>query len=360
MLTYDIKERGKLTRYEYLYKKIKEDILNGNIPSGSKLPSKRTFAEHNGISVITVEYAYQMLLEEGYIYSAERSGYFVCNISDASAGKQPPTLIIPSPIIDNKTEFPFSTFSKIMRRVITQYGEELLIKPPHNGCAILRNAISGYLYRYRGITINPERIVIGSGAEYLYMLIVQLLGRDMIYGIENPSYKKIAASYKANGAVCDLLQMDEHGVSDKELERTKADVLHITPFHSFPSGLTAPAAKRLAYLHWAQKGNRIIIEDDFDSEFVSGKPIETVFSMDKNDCVIYLNTFTKTLAPSLRVGYMILPEHLIDIYNEKLGFYSCSVPVFDQYFIAEFISEGHFERHLAKMRRKANKKQSKP
>ncbi len=356
MLTYNINERGRLTRYEYLYKKIKEDILNGNIPFGSKLPSKRMFAEHNGISVITVEYAYQMLLDEGYIYSAERSGYFVCDFSDTSVSKQPPALILPSPVIDNKTEFPFSTFSKIMRRVISQYGEELLIKPPHNGCAILRNAISGYLYRYRGITINPERIVIGSGAEYLYMLIVQLLGRDKIYGIENPSYKKIAASYKANGAVCDLLQMDSYGISDSELRRTKANVLHITPFHSFPTGITAPAAKRLTYLKWAQKGKRIIIEDDFDSEFAIGKPIETVFSMDKNDCVIYLNTFTKTLAPSLRVGYMILPEHLLKIYNEKLGFYSCSVPVFDQYFIAEFISEGHFERHLAKMRRKANKK----
>lgn len=357
MLTYRIDERGTKPRYQFLYEKIKEDILKGTLPPGSRLPSKRALAEHNGVSVITVEYAYRLLTDEGYAEARERSGYFVCDLARPAVGR--PAVV---PIFDEEVappaeiDFPFSTLCKITRQVMNKYGEALLVKPEHNGCAILRNAISEYLLRYRGMLAPPERIVIGSGAEYLYMMIVQLLGRDRLYGIEDPSYEKIRQVYLASGARCEMLEMDRNGIASAALSRTAADVLHVTPYHSFPSGITAPAAKRLEYLKWAQERNGIVIEDDFDSEFAPlGRPVETVFSMDHSDCVIYLNTFSKTLAPSMRMGYMILPQRLTEVYRGQLGFYSCTVPVFDQYVLAEFISGGYFERRLGRMRRKKQK-----
>ena len=224
---------------------------------------------------------------------------------------------------------------------------------PTTACAALRNAIAQYLLRYRGMVAQPEQIVVGSGAEYLYGLLVQLLGRDKIFGLENPSYEKIQAVYESHGARCRLLEMDELGVSPAALGETDADVLHVTPTHSFPSDRTAPVSRRLAYLRWAEARGGVIIEDDFASEFARrSKPMETLFQLDRAERVIYLNTFSKSLAPSMRIGYMVLPEHLMAEYRRKLGFYSCTVPVFDQYVLAEFIDGGHFERHLRRMRRR--------
>ena len=353
MLTYDITKRGGKPIYQYLYECIRNDIRTGIIPPGGKLPSKRAFAEHNGVSIITVENAYLLLCDNGYAQSKARSGYYACDLADPA-----PKCAVPAPIYDPAPtappeDFPFATLCRIMRRVMNDYGEALLVKPPHNGCAVLRNAVSEYLLRYRGMIAPPERIVIGSGAEYLYMMLVQLLGRDKLYGIEDPSYEKIKQVYIASGASCELLEMDGNGISSSALAETKADILHVTPCHSYPTGITAPAAKRLEYLNWARERNGIIIEDDFDSEFApSGRLAQTVYSMDNSDSVIYLNTFSKTLSPSMRMGYMILPERLTALQNEKLGFYSCSVPVFDQFVLAEFISGGYFERRLGKMRRK--------
>ena len=357
MLTYPIRERGTMPIYLFLYHKIREDITAGRLQAGEKLPSKRTLATHNGISVITVEYAYHLLADEGYIRSRERSGYFVCDLRQGVAAPPvpmpvhlPESLAVTAPDPD----FPFATLSRIMRQVLSRYGEALLVKPPHNGCEVLRRAIADYLRRYRGMEVEPERIVVGSGAEYLYMMIVQLLGRERLYGIENPSYDKIRAAYTACGARCELLHMDACGIAGEALARTKAQVLHVTPYHSYPTGVTAPAAKRFEFLAWADRTGGILIEDDFDSEFApSGKPVETLFSMDTADRVIYLNTFSKTMAPSMRMGYMILPAHLTGLYAEKLGFYSSTVPVFDQYVLAEFINGGYFERRLNRLRRQA-------
>ena len=248
--------------------------------------------------------------------------------------------------------FRYSALTKLMREVIADCGTRLLEKPPHYGCAELRNAIAEYLLRYRGMLAQPDCIIIGSGAEYLYGLIVQLLGRERIYGLEDPGYEKIRQVYAANGAVCDLLPMSEDGIRTGALQKTNASVLHITPFHSFPTGITTSAAKRSAYLAWAAERNAILIEDDFDSEFSENKkPLQTLYSMDRRGCVIYVNTFSHSLAPSMRMGYMVLPEALMARYREQLGFYSCSVPLFDQYVLARFISQGYFERHLNRLRR---------
>lgn len=358
MLTYKIEKKSKEPLYVSLYRQLREDIAENKITAGTKLPSKRSFSEHLGVSVITVEYAYRLLADEGYIYSSERSGYFVSDLENVilPANDRHTECSLQENTSQTDTDFPFPTYSKIARQVLSNYGEQLIVKAPHNGCTILRNAISDYLFRYRGITAPPENIVIGSGAEYLYAMIVQLLGRDSIYGLENPSYEKIRKVYEANGAECEMLSLDDYGISTHSLNSTNARIIHVTPYKSYPTGVTAPASKRFEYLAWAKKNNGIIIEDDFASEFsVNTKPIETIFSMNKDSNVIYINTFSKSLTSAIRIGYMLLPDHLVKTYEEKLGFYSCTVPVIDQYVLAEFINSGSFERHLNRMRRKYKK-----
>ena len=361
MLTYPMNQRDEKTKYYYLYSAIKEDILYGTLKKNEKLPSKRALAEHLGVSLLTVETAYQMLKDEGYIESRERSGYYVTELKllgrRSRITKRRHLELLEDAMDENKQEqeqflFPESVYFKTVRSVLNDYGSELLKKSPNEGCAILRNAIAKYLLRYRGIFAQPEQIVIGSGAEHLYSTVVRLFGNERIYGLENPSYQQIRMVYEGMGAKCEMLKMGKEGVLSTELEKTQADILHITPFHSYPSGVTATVRKRHEYLEWAKEGERIIIEDDFDSEFfMPGKPIDTLYMLDDSQSVIYLNTFSKSLSPSIRIGYMILPEKYLQSYREKVGEFSCTVPVLDQYVLAEFIDRGHFEQHLNRVRR---------
>lgn len=383
MLTYPMNQRDEKSKYYYLYSSIKEDILSGELKKNEKLPSKRSLAEHLGISLITVENAYQMLKEEGYIESRERSGYYVTelkvlgrkfevarelellepkkqlqfldehNFSNDNTGLENDVEnTTKEKRANEKSLFPESVYFKTVRSVLTEYGSELLEKSPNEGCAILRNAIAKYLLRYRGIFAQPEQIIIGSGAEHLYSTVVRMFGNDLIYGLEDPSYHQIQAVYEGMGARCELLKMGKEGVLSTELQRTQADILHVTPFHSYPSGVTATVRKRQEYLAWAKERNAIIIEDDFDSEFfMPGKPIDTLYMSDDSQSVIYINTFSKSLSPSIRIGYMILPEKWMEKYKENVSEFSCTVPVLDQYVLAEFIDRGHFEQHLNRVRR---------
>lgn len=339
-----------------LYEQIRCDIINSVYKYGDKLPSKRLLADETLTSVITVEHTYGILCDEGYIESRERRGYYVTyRKSDfvPIPENEHHSSVINTDYQHNDDEFPFSVFAKTMRNVISKYREQILIKSPNQGSLKLRQAISDYLARGKGINVSAEQIVIGSGAEYLYGLIVQFLGRDKIYAIENPSYEKILSVYMANGAKCDLLRLGKDGILTSELNKTKATILHITPFRSFPSGVTASASKRNEYIQWATSGNRIIIEDDFDSEFtVSTKNEDTVFSLEPTRSVIYVNTFTKTIAPSMRIGYMVLPKEYVESFCDKMGFYSCTVPMFEQYVLSELINNGDFERHINRIRRK--------
>ena len=347
-----------MKKYYSIYQNVKSKILCGDYTAGQKLPSKRVMADMLGCSIVTVENAYALLEEEGYIRSRERSGYFVESI-DLSIGAVPTAKRAPLPHIKEsralpeERDFEYSLWFKTIRKVISERGEELFVKAPSKGCAILRNAISDYLYRYRGMSADPHRIIIGSGSEQLYEIAVKLLGREKIYGIEDPSYKQIKAVYLGTGArICPLRFCDD-GIDSVELFGKSFDVLHVTPFHSYPSGITTPISKRYEYLKWAQLKESYIIEDDFDSEFfIPGHPIESLYSLDSNNSVIYINTFSKSLSPSMRMGYMILPDALIPAYDKILGSFSCSVPVLDQYVLAEFINSGNFERHLNRVRRK--------
>lgn len=353
-MKYIIDKQNSQSAYIQLYQQLRDDIVKGAFPFGSKLPSKRLLAEESDTSVITVEHAYSILCEEGYTEARQRSGYFVIyRQSDFNSAGEGISLDSSLPAQNHsKNGFPFSVLAKTMRKVLTDYGESILTKSDNCGCSQLRSAISAYLARSNGMNVKPQQIIVGAGAEYLYGLIVQLLGKNRIFALEDPSYSQIKQVYRANGVKCDMLKMGPDGIATSELKRTGATVLHITPFNSYPSGVTARASKRYEYLQWAQLKGGYIIEDNFDSELtVSTKNEDTVFSLSDKGNVIYVNTFSNTISPSMRVGYMVLPQELLTSFEEKLGFYSCTVPVFEQYVLAELINNGDFERHINRIRR---------
>lgn len=358
-MKYRIDITAKAPAYLQLYTQVRDDIVKGIYPLNSKLPSKRVISSDTGVSTVTVEHAYALLCDEGYIESRERSGFFVIFRTDDGFVSVPEKRRATATVSNHNNkefDFPFSVFAKTMRKVISDSQEDILQRSPNSGCMELREAIRLYLAQSRGILAETEQVIIGSGSEYLYSLIVELLGRNRVYAIESPSYKKIEQVYRACDVRLQKLPLGEDGIESAALRSCKADVLHISPYRSYPSGVTASASKRHEYLRWAQQRERYIIEDDFESEFsVSKKPEETLFSHSPQDNVIYMNTFSKTISPSLRVGYMVLPRHLAEVFHAKLGFYSCTVPTYIQLVLAELISNGDFERHINRVRRAKRK-----
>ena len=358
MLTYDLKKAPGIPLYEALYRAIRGDILSGKLPPGEKLPSKRALAENLEVSKITVETAYNQLLAEGYISSREKVGYFIEEIRHVAAAS-----VIPAAAEeDEKPElvdltangsalFPFSTWSKLHRAVLLDYGEKLLLPMPNRGVPELRQAIADHLAGFRGMRVDPENILIGAGTDFLYNIVLQLLGRDKIYALEEPGYDKTRLIYTAGGARCVCAAMDGYGVVPEEL--ADAQVVHISPSHHFPTGIVTPVSRRLELLRWAdEEQDRWIIEDDYDSEFrFHAHPVPAMQSLDRQGRVIYLNTFSKTLAPSIRISYMVLPDQLMARFRQQLGFYSCTVPSFEQYTLARFIRGGYFEKHINRMRK---------
>ncbi len=324
---------------------------------GSKLPSKRTTAAEWGVGLITVAHAYELLIDEGYVEARQRSGYFVIFRTDDGFASSPRTAI--SVKHDSgPAEFPLSVLQRTMRTVMSDYGSDILERSYPIGCLELRQAIRRYLARSRGIQAQAEQIVIGSGSEYLYRMIVDLLGRERVYGIESPSYKKIEQVYRAAGVRIEMLMLGQDGIDSGALRTAQADVLHISPYRSFPSGVSASASKRHEYLRWAHEG-RYIVEDDFESEFsVSKKAEETLFSHADHENVIYMNTFSQTVSPSLRAGYMVLPTALAEEFEQKLGFYSCTVHTYIQLVLARLIDNGDFERHINRVRRQKRRAQA--
>lgn len=365
MLTYNYENRD-VPLYEYVYKCIKNDILCGNIKQGEKLPSKRTFAKNNGVSTITIQNAYEQLISEGYVYTIPKKGYYVADIEnmvvktnvesvkfDIRIPKQKESYRID--LSSNKTNpeyFPFSVWAKLCRETIASRSNELMEVTPTGGAYELRSAIAKHLKSFRGMSVDPNQIVIGAGTEYLYGLLIQLLGSDKNYCTENPGYKKLVQIYEKHNIKCYFANMDEKGISVESLRRANADVAHISPTHHFPTGISMPANRRYEVLSWANESDgRYVIEDDYDSEFrPSGKPIPPMFSIDRAEKVVYMNTFSKSLTPTIRISYMILPPHLINRFYKELSFYSCTVSNFEQYTLSEFINQGFFEKHINRMR----------
>ena len=357
MLTYELKKSPGVPLYEALYRCIRSDILSGRLSPGTKLPSKRALAQNLEVSKITVEAAYTQLLEEGYIRSREKIGYFVEQIHQT-----PPKSAVSAPETSEETvytldltgsgseNFPFSVWTKLQREVILDYGDRLLLPLPNQGIPELRAAIAQHLADFRGMHVAPENILIGAGTDFLYNLLIQLLGRDKTYAVEEPGYGKIRRIYAAGGVRCIGVPLDENGVIPEMLR--DARVLHLSPAHHFPTGLITSVKRRQELLNWANHANGYIIEDDYDSEFrFDAHPKPTMFSLDHSGRVVYMNTFSKSLAPSIRISYLVLPSALMQQFREQLGFYSCTVSSFEQHTLARFLTREHFEKHINRMRK---------
>ena len=356
MLTYELNKKPGLPLYEALYRCIRDDILSGRLTPGQKLPAKRALAANLEVSKITVEGAYAQLLAEGYIRSVEKVGCFVEAVPQTRVLPLPETSL-PDPADDRLdltanscTDFPFSVWSRLQREVMLDLKEQLLQQIPNQGVAELRRAIAAHLAQFRGMQVSPDHILVGAGTDFLYNLLIQLLGREKVYAIEEPGYDKIRRIYHAGGVRCSCVRVDARGVSPAVLG--DAQVLHISPSHHFPTGLVTPLERRRELLNWAGEGDRYIIEDDYDSEFrFHARPVSSLQSLDTQGRVIYMNTFSKTLAPSIRISYMVLPAHLMARFHRELDFYSCTVPSFEQYTLARFLSRGYFEKHINRMRK---------
>lgn len=358
MQTYTLDRSGASPLYEQLYRALKADILSGALPGGSRLPSGRALAEHLGLSRVTVETAYAQLLAEGYLTSRPRAGYFVEQLTPqelpprvSEPEAQPPE---PETAQSRSAQlFPFSVWARLMRGVLLDRRQELLRPAPDAGLPALRQAVAAELYRQRGVHVSPEQVYIGAGAEYFYNLLIQFFGHGRVYALENPGHRKIARVYQANQVAVRPIGMDADGVIPELLEQSGAEVLHISPSHHYPTGTVTPITRRQALMRWlTAQPERYLIEDDYDSEFrFSGLPIPTIQSMDRSGRVIYMNTFSRTISPSLRISYMILPRTLLPQWQAAMGFYSCTVPSFEQMTLTRFLAEGYFEKHLSRMKK---------
>ena len=352
-----IQHENRRPAYLQLYERLKGQIIGGVYNPGQRLPSKRALADEAGVSIVTAQHALDLLCQEGYAVARERSGVYAALSTDgglyagpaapAAPAAAPPAVTLPD------SHFPMSVLARHMRRTLSDYDGRILQRAPNGGCPELCAALSAYLRRSRQIDVRPEQIIVGAGAEYLYGLIVTLLGRERLYAVEHPSYAKITRVYQANDVRLEPLPLAADGIASAALAASAASVLHVTPYRSFPSGVTASASKRHEYIAWADAPDRYLIEDDYSSEFsVSGKPEDTLFAMRRRENVIYVNTFSMTIAPALRAGYMLLPETLLPQYQARAGFYACAVPVFEQLVLASLLDSGDFERHIRRIRRK--------
>ena len=362
MLTYAVEQRGDLSLYEYLYQCIRRDILSGDLATGTRLPSKRALAEHLRVSVITVEGAYQQLEAEGYVYTLPRRGFFVAPVEQVLSASLPVQPVMEpeerSWRLDLKrnrvdiSRFPVATWARLTRRVLSEDGEALLRPVPHQGLPALRQAIAHDLREFRGMAVDWSQILVGAGAEYLYLLVAQLLGPDRVFAVEDPGYPKIRQVYGSLGIPCRPVPLDGQGMDVAALTASGAAVAHLSPAHHYPTGLVTPIGRRQALLGWAEKQGGYIIEDDYDSELrFTGRPIPTLQSIDRRGRVVYMNTFSQTISPSMRLGFLVLPPALLAEYRRRLDFYACTVPALEQHVLALFLSEGHYERHLSRMRK---------
>ena len=390
-------DRGRQPMYDFLYSVIRDRILGGVLRPGEKLPSKRSLSEEYGIALVTVENAYAQLIAEGYLETRERRGYYVSdqisilgktepdsskeksvqadrgrgthfsgeyppggsgNETDAEAETSVPaeennSMEVIADLASNqifRENFPFATWARLLRQILSSSAPGLQNTPPPQGVKELREAIRDYLKISRGLTVDAERIIIGPGTEYLHLLLLQLLEDPAVVAVEDPGYKKIGQIYQTFGRPTLPIPVDEDGLRVDSLEGSRVKLIHTSPSHHFPTGAIMPAYRRLDLIRFAVREECTIIEDDYDSEFrFTGRPIPPLAAMDP-DHVIYMNTFTRTLSPSIRIAYMVLPKRLLELYRLRLSFYAGSVSSLDQYALAAFLKEGYYERHLSRMR----------
>lgn len=356
----------KTPLYEQIYLYLKNEIKAGRLRAGKRLPSTRRLAEHLKVSRSTTQMAYDQLLSEGYIEAKACKGYFVLDVKELVELKE---TAFPSFIVDKEEEqkgcridfsprgidlesFPYGTWRKISKKILVDDKKELFLSGNRQGEPSLREAIGSYLHMARGVRVSPEQIVLGAGNEYLLMLLYQILGPNKVIGMENPTYKQAYYVFESLGYRIKPISMDAQGICVDLLEKEGVELAYVMPSHQHPMGIVMPVGRRMELLKWAgEKKGRYIIEDDYDSEFrYRGKPIPALQGNDRKDSVIYLGTFSRSIAPAIRISYMVLPKPLLQVYREKCGFYASTVSRIDQNILYEFLVSGAYERHLNKMR----------
>ena len=444
MLTYQLNPAKSESLYVQLYRFIRHDIAHGTIAPDERLPSRRALAAHLGVGAITVEAAYRQLVAEGYVRAEERRGYFANRLApamwarregsetpgatrqtvdgtvdgtqravgDTTGGARragsdaegaaawagscahvgnarPETADVPPHelLADFRAGsaatqlFPYGTWARVMRETLAEESAASLADAARApGSLRLRTAIAAHLRESRGMTAGSAHIVVGAGAQTLYQLVIQLLGRSRTIAVEDPGYPRLAQIYRANDVALAPVALDAEGIAMDGLRASGASVAHLMPSHQFPTGIVTSAARRRDLLNWAREpytiptsddaaesqrvgaleaapgtpcdiAGRYLIEDDYDSDFrLAGHPIPPLFSIDAAERVIYLGSFANTLGAAFRFGYLVLPAPLSAAFAQRLGFYSNTVSPIDQLALARFIEHGHYERHVNRLR----------
>lgn len=372
-ITFDLNPANGEPLYIQLYNFFKKDIQTGKIEPGEKLPSKRKLSHHLGISQNTVETAYDQLLAEGYVESEERKGIYVKELNRDlfhHVDDVPKTII---EINDKSVQFevdfshggialehfPYTIWRKLMIQSLYDDESASFLNGEPKGELPLREAIAKYLYQSRGVRCSTNQIIIGAGTQYLIGLLTMIIGREAIYSMEDPGFHRTREAFKDQGVTLRPIPLDQDGIDIKHLSSSKANVTYVTPSHQFPNGMVMPITRRMELLKWAEDVGRYIIEDDYDGEFrYKGKPIPSLQGLDNNGKVIYLGTFSKSLIPSIRISYMVLPNSLLEKYHRHFTIYKQTVSRLHQHTLSQFMINGHWERHLNKMRTVYRKKQT--
>ncbi len=371
-LTIELQTDNGKCLYEQIYEYIRQEIREGKLLQGERLPSTRSLAEYLQISRSTVDMAYEQLLSEGYIEARPYRGYFVCKIEElfrleeqkkteegTRAGQKKQAQAAREYVYDfsptkiDMSCFPFGVWRRINKNILSDNSARLFAQGDARGDYGLRETIARYLHASRGVNCMPEQIIVGAGNDYLLMLLEKILGRELPIAMENPTYKRAYQIFQSFSYPIITVDMDENGLKVSQLKKTDAVLTYVMPSHQYPTGVVMPIGRRSELLKWAnEREERYLIEDDYDSEFrYKGKPIPSLQSSDKNGKVIYIGTFSKAIAPAIRVSYMVLPMKLVEAYKEKCYFYSTTVSRIDQKILDEFIRGGYFERYLNKMRK---------
>lgn len=366
MLTIPLQNNHSTSLYEQIYSYIKKEIINGTLPCHTKLPSTRSLASHLSISRNTVDLAYSQLVSEGYIESKPKSGYYVCQISSFHNFTKPATsykeenteskkhkyIYDFSPFSVDLSCFPYQCWRQISKKCLQDH-TDLFLLGDNQGDLALRSSVARYLHESRGVNCTKEQIVVGAGVDYLLQMLTHILGRDAIVAMENPAYLRANRIFRDLGIQTVPISLDTHGISIEALKKSPANIAYVTPSHQYPLGISMPIKRRFELLEWANaNSNRYIIEDDYDSEFrYKGKPLPSLQGIATHDNVIYIGTFSRAIAPAIRVGYMVLPYPLLEIYKNRFSYFASTVSRIDQAILTQFIDQGHFERHLNRMRK---------
>lgn len=360
----NLKQDSRIPLYDQIYSYIKAEIQSGRIPCGEKLPSTRALSRHLEISRSTVEMAYEQLLSEGYIEAVPYRGYYaaqiqeLCHLKKVKPAAENPAGEVRKYRYDftpngvDLKSFPYNVWRKLSKNILIDDRTELFRSGDSKGEYGFRNAVCNYLYQARGVECSPEQIIIGAGNDYMLMLLAAVLGKNHKLAFEDPTYMQAYRLFSCLSYRTVPVGMDKYGMKVDELSETDADIAYVTPSHQYPTGIVMPIKRRQELLGWADaREGRYIIEDDYDSEFrYKGKPIPALQGYDVHDKVIYLGTFSKSIAPAIRLSYMVLPQPLLEKYEKNNRFIHSTVSKVDQMIVQQFLEEGYFERHLNKTR----------